>query len=59
MYYKRVPMSIEEAVALESYKGFESKDEFYEVMREIADVYDVTLSDVLVLFYNQGSTAEV
>jgi hypothetical protein len=59
MYYKRVPMSVEEAVAFESAKGFDTKDEFYEVMREIAELYDVELSIVLSIFYNQDSTAEV
>lgn len=54
MYYKRVPMTLTEAVMSESLKGFDSKDEFYEVMREIADLYDVTLAEVLGIFYNQN-----
>jgi len=58
MYYKRVPMSMEEAVAFESAKGFETRDEFYEVMREIADLYDETLDNVLGVFYNQDMKCE-
>lgn len=52
MYYKRVPMNVKEAVQFETEKGFDSRDEFYEVMNEIADLYDVTLEDVLNIFYN-------
>lgn len=58
MYYKRVAMSIEEAVALEANKGFDTRDEFYEVMREIAYEYDVTLAEVLHIFYNQDMKVE-
>lgn len=57
-YFKRVAMEIEEAIAFESSKGFESRDEFYEVMREIASVYDVTLANVLEIFYNQDMKIE-
>jgi len=53
MYYKNVTLSIEEAVGQETSKGFECKDEFCEVMREIADEYDVTMDKVLNIFYNQ------
>lgn len=59
MYYKRVPMTVHEAVAFETAKGFDTKDEFYEVMREIAELYETSLADVLGIFYNQDSTAEV
>ena len=52
MYYKRVPMSLREAVLTESIKGFDTRDEFNEVMLEISEVYDVTLSKVLMTFYN-------
>ena len=52
MYYKRVPMNVNEAVQFEAEKGFDTRDEFYEVMNEIADLYDVTLEDVLNIFYN-------
>ena len=52
MYYKRVPMNVKEAVQFETEKGFDTRDEFYEVMNEIADLYDVTLEDVLNIFYN-------
>lgn len=58
MYYKRVPMTLTEAIASESYKGFDTKDEFYEVMREISEVYDVTLVEVLGIFYNQDMKVE-
>ncbi len=59
MYFKRVPMTLTEAVMHESFKGFDTKDEFYEVMREIADLYDVSLADVLEVFYNQNTLVEV
>ncbi len=52
-YFKRVAIDIEEAIALESSKGFETRDEFYEVMQEIAFEYNVTLAEVLTVFYNQ------
>ncbi len=58
MYYKRVPMSVEEAVMFETAKGFESRDEFKEVMSEIAELYDTPLADVLVIFYNQDMKCE-
>lgn len=58
MYYKRVPMTLTEAIASEACKGFETKDEFYEVMREIADLYNVTLASVLEIFYNQDMKVE-
>lgn len=56
MYYKRVPMNVKEAVQFETEKGFDNRDEFYEVMNEIADLYDVTLEDVLNIFYNSEET---
>ena len=59
MYYKRVPLTLEEAVKLEANKGFDSRDEFYEVMRDVAFSYDVTLADVLEIFYNQDTKEEV
>lgn len=59
MYYKRVPMTLTEAIASESYKGFDTKDEFYEVMRDIAELYSVTLASVLEIFYNQDMKIEV
>lgn len=57
-YFKTVAIDIEEAVILETNKGFESRDEFYEVMREIAYEYDVTLAEVLEIFYNQDMKVE-
>lgn len=59
MYYKKVPLTIEEMVKLETDKGFDSRDEFYEVMREIAHFCNVTLADVLKVFYNQDTKEEV
>ena len=59
MYYKRVPLTLKEAVKLEADKGFDSRDEFYEVMRDVAFSYDVTLADVLEIFYNQDTKEEV
>ena len=58
MYYKRVPMTLEEAVAFESAKGFDTKDEFYEVMREISDLYETPLAEVFGIFYNQDMKVE-
>ena len=61
MYYKRVkvPMSLEEAVAYEAAKGFDSGDEFREVMMEIADLYEVNVDEVFSLFYNLNIHSEV
>jgi hypothetical protein len=53
MYTKRVPMTLTEAVAYETDKGFDSRDEFREVMGEIADLYDVSVDVVYEVFYNQ------
>jgi predicted DNA-binding protein YlxM (UPF0122 family) len=52
-YYKRIKMSIEEAIEFETKAGFESHDEFKEVMQEIADEYNV---DVGVVYDILGST---
>jgi hypothetical protein len=41
-YFKSVAIDIEEAVAEEVKKGFESLDEMKEVFLEIADEYDVS-----------------
>ena len=59
MYYKRIPMTLEEAVAFETAKGFDTRDEFREVMMEIADLYDVTVGEVYSVFYNQECTESV
>ena len=45
-YFKSVAIDIEEAVAEEVKKGFESLDEMKEVFLEIADEYDVSLDVV-------------
>lgn len=52
MYYKTTPITLKEAVAQEAAKGFECKDEFYEVMRDIAYEYEVSTSEVLSIFYD-------
>lgn len=59
MYYKKVPLTLEEMVKLETDKGFDSRDEFYEVMREIALYSNVTLAQVLKVYYNQDTKEEV
>lgn len=59
MYYKKVPMSLEEAVAYEASKGFDSGDELREVMMEIADIYNVKVGEVLMIFYNLDIHYEV
>ena len=53
MYTKRVPMTLTEAVAYETDKGFDSRDEFREVMNDIAELYDVSIDVVYEVFYNQ------
>ena len=45
-YFKSVAIDIEEAVALEVSKGFESRDEMREVFIEIAQEYDVPVKAV-------------
>lgn len=50
MYYKTVPMTLEEAVIQEASKGFDSWDEFQEVIRDIAREYNSTFSFVLTVF---------
>jgi hypothetical protein len=52
MYYKRVPMNVKEAVLYETEKGFDTRDEFFEVMEEIAELYDTSLEDVLNIYYH-------
>lgn len=59
MYFKRVPMNLQEAVSYEVSKGFESRDEFREVMNEIADEYNVTVDLVYNIYYNQDIECEV
>lgn len=59
MYYKRVPLSLKEAIMQEADKGFDSRDEFYEVMQDVAFSYDVPLANVLDIFYNQDTKEKV
>lgn len=58
-YFKRVMMDIEEAIGTEASKGFESRDEFYEVMNDIAREYNVTLAFVLDIFYNSDVSERI
>lgn len=51
MYYRRIAMNVKEAVLFETEKGFDTRDEFFEVMGEIAELYDMTLEDVLNVYY--------
>jgi len=59
MYHKSISLSLEQAISEETNKGFESADEFREVMREIAYEYNVTIDKVLNIFYNQDIEMEV
>lgn len=45
-------ITLEQAIDKELQAGFESADEFREVMLEIADIYDVTLDTVYRIIYN-------
>ncbi len=45
-YMKQIAMSIREALEMELSKGFDTHDEFKEVMLEIAYEYGVTVNDV-------------
>jgi len=51
-YYATVALSIEEALEQEISKGFDSADEFKEVMIDIAYEYNVTVSDVYAIYSN-------
>lgn len=51
-YFKSVAIDIEEAVALEVSKGFESRDEMNEVFLEIAQEYDVPVAVVWEIYRN-------
>jgi len=51
-YFKTISIDIEEAIALEVKKGFESRDEASEVFYEMAQEYNVTVSDVWRIYYN-------
>lgn len=52
-YFKSVAIDIQEAVAQEVSKGFETRDEMNEVFHEIAQEYDVTVDDVYDIYYNR------
>lgn len=49
-YFKRVMMDIQEAIASEIEKGFETSDEFWSVLRDLADEYNVSLSTVYEIY---------
>ena len=51
-YFKSVAIDIEEAIAQEVNKGFETRDEMKEVFHEIAQEYDVTVGEVWSIYYN-------
>jgi len=51
-YFKSVAIDIEEAVAFEVSKGFESRDEMHEVLLEIAQEYDVPVDAVWEIYKN-------
>lgn len=51
MYYKTVKMTIEEALEKEMNRGFESADEFVEVMRELALEYNLFSHQILSKYY--------
>ena len=50
-YMKTVKMTIEEAILSEFNQGFESSDEYFEVIRDIAREYNVTTGDVFNLIF--------
>lgn len=49
-YFKSVAIDIEEAIATEVAKGFESRDEMREVFIEIAQEYDVSVDEVWAIY---------
>ena len=53
-YMKAVKMSIEEAVQFELDKGFDSYDEMFEVVQDVAREYNVSSSAVMSLIWNLG-----
>lgn len=50
-YFKTIAIDIQEAVAVEVEKGFESRDEMREVFHEIAMEYNVAPSEVWSIYY--------
>lgn len=57
-YFKSVAIDIEDAIASEVKKGFETRDERNEVFREIAYEYNVTVGEVWSLYYNMDVELE-
>ena len=53
-YMKAVKMSIEEAVQSELDKGFDTYDEMFEVVQDVAREYNVSSSAVMSLIWNLG-----
>lgn len=51
-YYKKVKLTLTEAIEQELSKGFDTKDEFNEVMKEISYEYGVPLSEVYGIAYS-------
>jgi hypothetical protein len=49
-FFKSVAIDIEEAIAVEVAKGFESRDEMREVFIEIAQEYDVSVDAVWAIY---------
>ena len=53
-YMKTAKMSIEEAVQSELDKGFDTYDEMFEVVQDVAREYNVSSSAVMSLIWNLG-----
>jgi len=51
-YYKSIAISIQEAIEKEVKAGFESNDEFKEVMKEIASEYNTDLGQVYGIYFD-------
>ena len=58
-YMKAVKMSIEEAVQSELDKGFDTYDEMFEVVQDVAREYNVSSSVVMSLIWNLGVNKNV
>lgn len=58
-YMKAVKMSIEEAVQSELDKGFDTYDEMFEVVQDVAREYNVSSSAVMSLIWNLGVNKNV
>ena len=53
-YMKAIKMSLEEAVQSELDKGFDTYDEMFEVVQDVAREYNVSSSAVMSLIWNLG-----